>query len=471
MLVVTRPMFERAIAPLVAHRRGQGFEVEVTTRPVSLAMADARRKPPQFLLLVGDWRAGAQSEPWAVPSRESRLYRWHGGQRETFAADALWGDLDGDGWPEVPLGRIPARTAREAELVARKILAFEKQAPDAGGLKLPIWAGAPGYGPLVDSLATSALVAVAQGELPAWAEPWLQSGDPGHALCGWPESQVEAWNARLGRPALMGLMVGHGREESFHSMALGGRSFDYRVQDAFPLDKPGRVFPPMVVLTCSSGRFDGERQSLAERLLFAGSGPVAVVAATTESHPVTNYYTGVEVARAMGRSERRLGRMWLAAQRRARAGENILVEQALLGSEGSLEKRISLGSLRRDQERMYALLGDPATLVPLPAPLDAKIERTAEGLHWKVERPEGAAVLELGFRPRGLAFPPARQGSRALAEATREEANALFAFRSLLRRSASEAWEGTLRPEGPGTLRFVALTDRGIHAAAQDVKP
>jgi hypothetical protein len=122
-LVVTRPVFLKVIKPLAEMRSKDGFETFVSTRPIPEAIAALKRRPAS-LLLVGDDEPGKQEEPWYVPSRRRKLYRWRITQREEFASDALWGDFDGDLIPDVPVGRIPARTAEQLRPVVKKIIAF-----------------------------------------------------------------------------------------------------------------------------------------------------------------------------------------------------------------------------------------------------------------------------------------------------------------------------------------------------------
>jgi len=127
-LVVGREELLKPIGPLAEKRRAEGFEAVVSTEGVEKALAAAPRRP-EFLLLVGDDEPGHAAATWYLPAKRMKLYRWRQSQREEFASDAAWGDLDGDLVPEVAVGRIPARTAAEVELAVGKILAFERRPP------------------------------------------------------------------------------------------------------------------------------------------------------------------------------------------------------------------------------------------------------------------------------------------------------------------------------------------------------
>ncbi len=142
-VIITHSDFAQVIEPLAVLRREQGLVVAVVDiediydefsfgqkRP--LAIKDfiffARtiwRRPPRFLLLVGD----ATLDP--------RNYTGRGDSDfvptklidtlvlET-ASDDWFGDSDDDGVPEVAIGRLPARTPAEASSVIGKIVAYDR---------------------------------------------------------------------------------------------------------------------------------------------------------------------------------------------------------------------------------------------------------------------------------------------------------------------------------------------------------
>ncbi len=118
-LVITRPMFRQALAPLVAHRRAEGLDVAVSVKPPGQALAAAARRPA-YVLLVGDDLEGEADVAWHVPAVRRPLYRWRRAQRARFASDAVWGDRNGDLIPDLPVGRIPARTPGDVKRVVAR---------------------------------------------------------------------------------------------------------------------------------------------------------------------------------------------------------------------------------------------------------------------------------------------------------------------------------------------------------------
>lgn len=464
-LVVGPPGLIEAIEPLARHRRAEGLETIISTKSVEAALSSAPRRPT-FLLLVGDDQPGNEGRSWRLPTKRRKLYRWRASQAEEFAADAQWGDVDQDLIPDFAVGRIPARSRNDVERVVKKILAFETRETTPDDLRLVVWGGSPAYGPVIDGMATGVLLGALQSFTPRWAEPWVISADPNHALCGWPPDQPEQFAASLARSGVLGILMGHSSAEHFHSMQHEFDSIGFTTAHAKRYFSEAPPAPPVVLFGCDAGKFDAEQPCLAEAMLLSSGGPVTVIAATTESHPLTNYYLGYALLRELSKQQDRLGLMWLAAQRRAAKDRNLLIERLLRDVEGKLEERIDIKKLRRDQMLMYVLLGDPATRVRLPRPLEASIERTAAGWTWSAVRPEGATRLWLGFRSADLRMPVSTAVQQSDAEAARaafKDANRQFEYVEIAPPASDEPWRGTI--ERSGLLRLV-VTGPGILRAA-----
>ena len=470
-LVVTTPALAGAVKPLAARRLKEGFETVISTVPPARALASlkAAGKKPAFILLVGDVQKGSRGQAWHVPSIWRKQYHWRLRGEVTFAADPLWGDLDGDGVPDVPVGRIPARTPDQVKTVVDKTLAFEAKTLGPDDLRVPVWAGTPAYHPTIDSVATGLLVTTVTRLAQPWARVWLMSGDANHPLCGWPEDQPALFGRQLKRDRALAVMMGHGSVTSFFSMRYRGRGIYYRSRDTAALAQ-GPPRAPAAILTCSSGNFTTARACLTESLLAMPGGPTVAIGATAESHPLPNFFTGAGLLKTLGEKHRRIGPLWLAAQRHMLADRNLMIERVLLSAEGNLQRAgLDHRKLRADQILLYALLGDPASRIFLPERLRGRIDWKDGTCHWQVRKPEGAVRLHVGYRPATVgAVETGPAPNRAEALKRLAAANAAFAFTPVAQIGPDAPWKGTIATEG--TLRLIATGPGQIHAAAIGLK-
>lgn len=468
-LVVTRPVFTETIKPLQEKRNKDGFETVISTQSVAEAIAALKRQPA-FLLLVGDEQPGQEKQPWYLPSKKCKFYRWRASQEEYFASDTFWGDINGDLVPDIPTGRIPARTTEQLKLVIDKIIAFEDRPPTLDDLRMPIWAGASGYNQMLDSMTTLLLLGAIEKYTSPWLSPWIISSDPKHSLCGWPPDQAATFVKQLKQgcgPIVT--MMGHSAITYFYSMSFNNTGILFSAADAEKPFAAGKPAPPLVIISCSTGNFTSEQECLTKSLLFMPAGPVAAIGAATESHPLTNYFSGLCLLQQVGFKEKQLGKIWLEAQLRAMKTHDIFMEPLLINVEGKLEEKMNESTLRRDQILMYTLLGDPATKLHLPDKLEATVKRIDNGWQWEAQKPKGTLKLFAGFRPAGQNFPLVI-GNPDKTTATKlfEQANAIFEFTPIDEINANQAWKGQINKEG--ILRLVAVGQNCFYVSTFELK-
>jgi len=228
-LIVTRERFTQAAQPLIEKRRAEGFEVVVSLKGPSEAIAALPRRP-DLLLLIGDDQPGRERRGWHVPAKRVDRYRWRAGRRRSFASDTAWGDLDGDRTPDIPVGRLPVRTAEQLRRIVGKILEYERQPPSLDDLRLPIGTGDPEPDAARDGalwaalghMATEVLLQAVNTDAPRWAQMWLLSANTRHPLRGWPPDQPALFSEQLRRGGSFAVLCGHGSIDAFYFLRFEG---------------------------------------------------------------------------------------------------------------------------------------------------------------------------------------------------------------------------------------------------------
>ena len=225
-LAVVRAELAPALEPLAEKRRQDGFEVVVSTKPIAESLADLPRRA-DFLLLVGDDEPGKEKAAWYLPAQRKKLYRWRAEQAFEYASDMAWGDLDKNGLPSFPVGRIPARSREQAAVVVKKIIDFESQPPTATDLQMPVWLGSPEYTETINAMASGLGVRMLQSDGPAWLRPWIVSGNPHDPFCGWPPEQARLFSQQMRAGGIAGILMGHASPDAFFSMRFQDRAIWY----------------------------------------------------------------------------------------------------------------------------------------------------------------------------------------------------------------------------------------------------
>jgi len=454
-LVVTRKMFIDEIKPLVEKRKKDGYKVVCSTSSVKQSIQNTDPSP-SFLLLVGDCEKGKEDTPWYIPTLWRKLYRWRKIQDEEFASDMLYGDMDNDLIPDIPVGRLPVRNKGQVKAVISKIISYEKQPRQLSDLNVIIWAGAPGYSAVVDAFAMNAVRVFIGQNLPQWIYPRLILADRNDPFCSWPSMQPELFADLLKEGGVVSLMVGHSTTSSFFSMRYNRRSVRFGVSQLRFLSMSEKILPPIIQTTCYTGNFTCPSFSLAKEMFLLSKGPVAVIGATTESQPLTNGYTDLCLASELGSADHRLGVFFLNAQKKMLTYRNFIMEKMLKNAEGKLEENINIKKLKCDQILMYVILGDPATRLKLPEKLICVTEKKEEGVYWKAGKPSGADMLYVTFKPDNRKTEmAANSATKEQAEKRYKEADKVYEFTVLERMEKNKEWKGMI--DKNGILRLVAI--------------
>lgn len=332
--------------------------------------------PLRYLILVGDvpdTRFAAANQPSSIPTgyvRASVNTRW--GSEPSIATDISYADLDGDGAPDLAVGRIPADSPAELATFVRKLIRYEEQTVGTRPpQRLHVTAGMGRCGMITDALLEATAQQVFRSTVPNdYVIDRLSTGSA-DSSAGGETGLVQSVHEQLCEPGLAWVYLGHGLPTELDRVrtAAGTRPL-LSVHDVPHLrrDGPGRL---AVLLACYAGAIDSQPDCLAEELVLADQGPIAVIAATRVSMPYGNTVLGYELLRASFQDRpATLGDILRLAQQRAL---NTSTVDPLRGSLDQLASGLSpppvdLDAERREHVLMYQFLGDPLSRSPFARP-------------------------------------------------------------------------------------------------------
>lgn len=278
-----------------------------------------------------------------------------------FASDSILGMVaDGDWMPDVAIGRLPARTAGEAEAMLDKIVAYEQRPAQPWATRFMTVADqvAPGQETIETSqdLAAASVPACYARDVMYYQRDWQASDQPGFTT-----ELVARWTDPA-RGAAVVSYVGHGNTFNWSTQALLTNDGPSCRDDVPALSVPGAPEPVVVNADCvAAGFMHLVGPSLLEELVrapqggaIAAYGPTGITDLAYAEPIITSFYEGVYGPDARGG---RLGDAILHVQ-------SVLAEYAAAGSPDEL-----LGNV---------LLGDPSLLLAIPfAPPAGGLRATA----------------------------------------------------------------------------------------------
>jgi len=405
-----------SVEPLLAHREARGLVVErlaiedlLARRPkdpsVSRAIlagingvAARSGTKLRFVLLVGDAPARREQVTGLLPAfyRTKVGYENHRpddhdharpdehdhasqSENEVYATDLPYAyanrgakgraELAAERSPlPLAVGRIPARSAYEAGVFAKKVVDYETAKPEGAWRRKVHFLGGPAnFGRMIDAfmeaMATAALDSAVPYDydvgviFPKLSSPYTV-----------PFNELPARLAQdLNQGALIATYVGHGGYTSFDDVHFQRRHYDIANTSDLERLTIGDGKPFYISITCNTGAYDLEHaRSVAEVLVLNPTGAIAAFASSRESHPYSNALYGQAVVE-----------VFLQGRPKS-VGEGILeVKRRML--EGSIPLAPILfkddaEELNVEHEGLYNLFGDPATELRYPAKADIALK-------------------------------------------------------------------------------------------------
>lgn len=375
LLIVHPTALAKAAESWRSERARQGWNVELSTcdgceleslRASIRAWATestASKARHRAVLLLGD-------APTSIPTFRVRQTDASLVDRrdDSFATDGPYQDLNGDGVPDLMLGRIPVSDEASALQVLEKIRAWESSEMSDARRRVALVAGEGRFGPY-DALLETLAAAVLIDRVPAECDLTATYAKASSPFCPPPSKAREIVRDRALGGALLFNYVGHGHPRGFD--ALWWKKEKLRlleVGDVLPPDSPDADPRPgglALLVCCSVGWFDDPKgDSLAETLLKHPSGPVAIFAGSRPTHPYANAIVEREGIETLLRDRVATVGEWDFAITRHLAGaarEELDLLAAPIAASGKWT--LSLADMRRQHALLYNLLGDPTTRI------------------------------------------------------------------------------------------------------------
>ena len=387
LIVATQPLVDEA-KRLAAHRRAGGIQSAVVSadmiwsaygageaHPDLLSAflrerAAASERPLRYLLLAGDAtldRGDLVSEP-TIPTRMTRtMYNGATASDQAYVRD-----------PAAPftgpsVGRLPFSKPATLKTFVDRLIRYETEPPAAATRRLLRFVTSEGrFGALIDGLIERIFRNVLADYLPPAYEIEITFASQSSPFLWPPREFGDKVLSALNEGSLFYTYIGHGWAHGFDQLHVGRERFPILTTKDLPRVDIQGVPPVMLILACTTARFDYPRsEGIGELLLQDPEGPIAYWGATRICHPAANSLVGYRLAARMGNLPQgtRLGDLMRESWRDVTDPErnkNDPPQKLLRGGLGLFLGGVPTRVLAREGREMFALLGDPATSVAFP---------------------------------------------------------------------------------------------------------
>ena len=389
VLVVCPQPLRPSLAPWLQHRRAEGLDVVVTDSHadavrLDASLAELADDATRYVMLVGDAPAiGTPCDPQrSVPThylKTTVTAAW--GSTPTLASDLAYGDFDNNGVPEAAVGRLPVDSRDQLSELVGRILAYE-QSSDFGSWRgqVQLTGGVGGFGTFADAAIESVTRAVVTGVLPAETKTTIAYASPGHRFFPDAPSFTDAVLDRYSRGSRFWVYAGHGWIDQLDRVPHSSAGIP--VLDSSSVNRLNRAAdgaPIALLLACYTGAMDAPGDCLAEQMLLAEGGPIAVFAGSRVTMPYGNATAAVALIDGVyAQKLPRLGDAWHSSLLQMAADDasaNKSTTRVLIDALATLisPAGTEIAEERREHMRLYNLMGDPTLRLHPPKSLTLQV--------------------------------------------------------------------------------------------------
>ena len=395
-VVVCPKQFVAALNPLLAHRYKQGHRflyIPNTWTPDEIRNSirtTAKSGKLKAILLVGDAEPAAETDAVVrarcVPAhRAVAKVNVKFGSEPEIGTDNWYADLDDDEVPDLAIGRLPADNSKELTRIVDKILAYETtQSHGLWRQRVNFVAGVGGFGGLLDGVIETSTKKLLTDGIPAAYQTNMTFGSWRSAYCPDPRRFHETAVARHNEGCLFWVYIGHGQPKGLDNVQVPGSQFHI-----FGCDDCGKLraengSPIAIMLACYTAAYDRGTDCLAEDMLRAPGGPVAIYGGSRVTMPYAMAVMGSEMLDEYFKHKpATLGEAILHAKRRMATPideKNALTRTNRLLLDGIASilspARDTLTQERQEHLQLFNLMGDPN--LTLAYPQEVKLELQGE---------------------------------------------------------------------------------------------
>ena len=385
-VVICPKSFQPTMNQWVEYRAKQGYSIamiepaETAEKTRAKIIALSKRNKLEHVVICGDTdvigttkRSENTVPAFFVDAKVNIQF----GSEEQIATDAPYADLNGDRIPELSVGRITADSKYELNRILTKIKNYEQKFDfSAWRKKINFVAGVGGFGTIEDSLLETATKQFITRGVPRAYDTSVTYASWHSPYCPDPRRfHTESLN-RMNEGSLFWVYIGHGYIQQLDQVNVEGNQFHiFDIRDV-PRVRSQAGLPIAVFLACYTAAFDAQYDCLAEELLRAPSGPIAILGGTRVTTPyamgilsneMLNQYFGGKV-RTLG-EVLKIAKINLASEKFGDQSTRKLLDS--LAMVMSPTKKM-LKEERYEHIDLFHLIGDPLLQIKRPVDIPLK---------------------------------------------------------------------------------------------------